>query len=313
MRTGVLLQVGNKARRIRFAHVDGIRKAVCLCDYFQLNNRAARQNRDHGQENGMYASVMKNSPQGKILAIGQDQHSDNVEYRDRTARISEAERVASIGRMACFISHDLRHPLSAIYANLEFLSCEDVLPSDRIELLHEMQEAVVVMTELIDSLLRFARGDGHNPLGYHHVGLAAERAVAAVRRHRAAHGVSIDVEILSLATAKINARRIESAIYNLLLNACQAAKPFNPEPKVTMVVEAIGPMICITVTDNGPGVPSSIRDTLFDPFVTCGKRDGLGLGLAIIREIAEEHLGSIQLKESAPGRTVFTLLIRTQA
>jgi signal transduction histidine kinase len=260
----------------------------------------------------MYGSVMKNSVRGKVLTIDQDQYSNSVEHQDRTTRLNEAERVASIGRMACFISHDLRHPLSAIYANLEFLSCKDVPPSDRIELLHEVQEAVVVMTELIDSLLRFARGDGHNPFGYHHVGLAAERAVAAVRRHRVAHGVAIDVEIVSLATAKINAKSIESAIYNLLLNACQAAKHFSPEPKVTMDVEAIGPTICITVTDNGPGVPSPIRDTLFDPFVTSGKHDGLGLGLAMVREIAEEHLGSIQLTESAPGRTVFTLLIRTQ-
>jgi len=169
---------------------------------------------------------------------------------------------------------------------------------------------VVAMTELIDSLLRFARGDGHNPFGHQHVGVAAERAVASERRHRAVRGVSIDVEIRSMATAKINARRIESAIYNLLLNACQAAQHFNPEPIVKMDVEAIGPMICITVTDNGPGVPSSILDTLFDPFVTCGKQEGLGLGLAMVREIAEEHLGSVQLMQSEPGKTVFTLLIR---
>lgn len=260
----------------------------------------------------MYASVMKNSARGKILTIGRDQQFESTEQMDRTARISEAERVASIGRMACFISHELRHPLSAIHANLEFLSCKEVLPDDRREILLEVQEAVVVMTETIDSLLRFARGDGHNPMAHHHVGLAAERAAAAVRRHRAARGVSIDVEIRSNATARINPRSIESAIYNLLLNACQAAQNFNPEPNVTMDVEAIGPIICIIVTDNGQGVPSSIRDTLFDPFVTCGKHDGLGLGLAMVREIAEEHLGSIQLTESEPGRTVFTLLIRTQ-
>jgi signal transduction histidine kinase len=212
--------------------------------------------------------------------------------------------------MACFISHDLRNPLSAIYANLEFLSCKEVLSSDRRELLDEVRESVVAMTDLIDSLLRFARGDGRNPLGHHNIGAATERAVTAVRRHRAAHGVSIDVEIRSIATAKINPRRIESAICNLLLNACQAAQHFNPQPKVTMDVDAIGPTICITVTDNGPGVPSSIRDTLFDPFVTSGKQEGLGLGLAMVREIAEEHLGSIQLTQSEPGKTVFTLLIR---
>jgi signal transduction histidine kinase len=259
----------------------------------------------------MYASVMKNSARAKVLTIEHDLFADSVRHKDRTLRVGEAERLASIGRMACFISHDLRHPLSAIHANLEFLVCKDA-PEDRTELLHEVQEALEVMNELIDSLLRFARGDGHNPFGHHHVGLVAEKAAVAVRRHRAARGVSIDVEIHFMPLAKINARRIESAIYNLLLNACQAAQHSNPEPKVTMDVEAIGPMICITVTDNGPGVPSSIGDTLFDPFVSCGKHDGLGLGLAMVREIAKEHFGSVQLTESQPGRTTFTLLIRTQ-
>jgi signal transduction histidine kinase len=257
----------------------------------------------------MYGTVMKNSVHGKILTIDQYQHPKSVKQRDRPARISEAERVASIGRMACSISHDLRHPLSAIYANLEFLSCKEVLPSDRAELLHEVQEAVAVMTDLLDSLLRFARGGGQNPFAYHHVGLAAERAVAAVKRHPAGRGVSIGLGIHSIAAANIDAKRLESAIYNLVLNACQAATPSNPDPKVSVDVEEIDTLIYITVADNGPGVPSSIRDTLFDPFVTCGKHDGLGLGLAMVREIAEEHDGSIYLMESEPGRTVFTLLI----
>ena len=96
----------------------------------------------------MYASVMKNSDHGKILTLAHDRYADSVGHNDRTLTIGEAERVASIGRMACFISHDLRHPLSIICANLEFLKSKDV-PSDRIEPLHEVQEAVEVMNDLI--------------------------------------------------------------------------------------------------------------------------------------------------------------------
>jgi hypothetical protein len=62
-----------------------------------------------------------------------------------------------------------------------------------------------------------------------------------------------------------------------------------------------------SASDNGPGIPASVRRTLFDPFVTAGKPTGTGLGLTLARRIAEEHGGSVCLVESNPGRTVFTL------
>jgi signal transduction histidine kinase len=67
--------------------------------------------------------------------------------------------------------------------------------------------------------------------------------------------------------------------------------------------------IYVTILDNGPGIPASIRRTLFDPFVTSGKRDGTGLGLTLAGQIAEEHGGSVWLVESKPGRTVFMLTL----
>lgn len=260
----------------------------------------------------MYGAVVKDSVRGRILAIDQDQPLHSVKHRDRSPKTDEIERMASIGRMACFISHDLRHPLSAIYANLEFLSFKETLPSDWTELLHEVQEAVTVMAELIDSLLRFARGGGQRPFADRDIGSTVERAVNVVRHHPAAREVSIALEILPTAPASIDAMQLESAIYNLVLNACQAATPSNPEPKVSVSVRGIGTITYIIVADNGPGVPSSIRETLFEPFVTCGKPEGLGLGLAMVREIAEELQGSVDLTESRPGRTVFTLRIGPQ-
>jgi signal transduction histidine kinase len=93
----------------------------------------------------------------------------------------------------------------------------------------------------------------------------------------------------------------------LLLNACQAATHSTRAPKVKVHLSEVGERIYVTILDNGPGIPASVRRTLFDPFVTAGKPNGTGLGLTLARRIAEEHGGSVCLEESNRGRTVFTL------
>jgi signal transduction histidine kinase len=109
------------------------------------------------------------------------------------------------------------------------------------------------------------------------------------------------------AKADIDARNLESAIYNLLLNACQAATRSTHVPDVKVLLREVDERIYVTISDNGPGVPASVRRTLFDPFVTAGKHNGTGLGLTLARRIAEEHGGSVRLEESDRERTVFTL------
>jgi signal transduction histidine kinase len=221
----------------------------------------------------------------------------------------EAERMSEIGRMACSISHDMRHSLSAIYANAELLERHDGSASARAELLLEIQEAVLAMTERIDSLLQFGSGR-NNPLVHEPVSLVIEKAVAAVKVHPDGWNVSIAVSKFPPAEADIDARNLESAIYNLLLNACQAATHSTHEPEVKVQLTEVDEWIYVTILDNGPGIPASVRRTLFDPFVTAGKPNGTGLGLALARRIAEEHGGSVCLEKSNPEGTVFTLSLR---
>jgi signal transduction histidine kinase len=223
------------------------------------------------------------------------------------SQLIEAERMSAIGRMACSISHDMRHSLTAIYANAEPLEHHDSCASTRAELLLEIQEAVLAMTERIDSLLQFGSSGRKIPLVHARVSLVVEKAVAAAKFHPDGRNVSITVGKFPPAGADIDARNLESAIYNLLLNACQAATRSTHVPEVTVDLTEVDERICVTISDNGPGIPASVRRTLFDPFVTAGKPNGTGLGLTLARRIAEEHGGSVRLVESNPERTVFTL------
>jgi signal transduction histidine kinase len=100
---------------------------------------------------------------------------------------------------------------------------------------------------------------------------------------------------------------LSSAVYNILLNACQAAR-LGPAPRsVQVTVTEDQRLVHIRVIDSGCGVPASIRQTLFQLFVSTDKINGIGLGLAIVDFIVKEHGGYVDLEESGPRRTVFAL------
>jgi len=227
--------------------------------------------------------------------------------RRAQSQLMEAERASAIGRMTCSISHDMRHWLSAIYANAEFLERHDRCANTRADLLLEIQEAVRAMTERIDALLQFARSGQNNPLVHECISLVVEKAVAAVKFHPDGWNVSITTGEFPQTKTVIDARNLESAIYNLLLNACQAATKSTHLPEVKVHLTETDEQIYVTILDNGPGTPASIRKTLFDPFVTAGKLNSTGLGLTLARRVAQEHGGSVCLEQSNPGKTVFTL------
>jgi signal transduction histidine kinase len=231
----------------------------------------------------------------------------NPTQRRAPSQLIEADRMSAIGSMACSISHDMRHSLTAIYANAEFLGSLDMCASTRASLLLEIQESVLAMTDRLDSLLRFGSSGRKNPLVHDRVSMVVEKAIAAVKSHPDGRNVPITVSKFPPVKADIDAGNLESAVYNLLLNACQAATRSTQEPEVKVRIEEVDERVYVTILDNGPGIPASIRRTLFDPFVTAGKPNGTGLGLTLARRIAEEHGGSVCLEVSNGERTVFTL------
>jgi signal transduction histidine kinase len=236
-----------------------------------------------------------------------------VELRRTQKELLDAERLATIGRMASSISHDLRHHLSAMYANAEFMSDSRIGSDERQGLLQEVRAAVHGMTDLLDSLLLFTQtGRALHP-EYTSIAFMIQRAVGMVRSHPGIKGVGITLTGLSSVEAWVDSRKLGRAIYNLLLNGCQAAKLGNPPPTVTLVLHADERVIRISIIDSGPGVPESIRQTMFLPFVSEGKESGIGLGLTLAQQIAEEHGGEVILGKTDEGWTVFAIVLQRKA
>ncbi len=222
----------------------------------------------------------------------------------------ESEQLATIGRMASSISHDLRHSLAAIVANSEFLCDGRLTSAQREELYQEVRTGVNQMTDLIDSLLEFARTrESMNPT-YASIGETVQRALQAVRLHPRHQGTLIEVHVNGQSSAWFDPRKLERALYNLLLNACEAAP--SKAGRVEVSVSRTDSALTISVSDNGPGIAAAIQDKLFHPFVSYGKENGTGLGLTVVQKIVQDHGGEVSVERTSDAHTVFRVTIPGQ-
>jgi signal transduction histidine kinase len=234
------------------------------------------------------------------------------------AKLIEGERQATIGRLASSISHDLRHYLSPIYANAEFLSSSTLSSEERAELLSEITESARGMTELLDAILTFSKTGIAVQLAPDSITAAVQRAMAMLQPHPDARGIAIKTCGLEELAGRIDGKELQRAVYNLLLNACQAARRSSSPPAIGVMLHREldpngNPVVAIRIRDNGEGVREEIALRLFEPFVSAGKESGIGLGLALVKRIVEAHGGSAGMRRIEDGahgwQTEFFLLI----
>jgi signal transduction histidine kinase len=223
----------------------------------------------------------------------------------------ETERVAAVGRAANSISHDLRHHLAALVANAEFLYEAQKLRLDRDEVYKEIQTASEQMTELLDSLRDLAREQRNISPVNASMDQCVRRAIDAARVRPELRDRDIRVHATGDMAGVFDPQKMERALLNLALNACEAAPIRNG--KISFDIVSTAETFEIRVSDNGPGIPVAIRNNLFDPFVSAGKPNGTGLGLAIVSKIISDHGGAVSVEStSASGTTFLVKLPRVQ-
>jgi signal transduction histidine kinase len=223
----------------------------------------------------------------------------------------ESERLATIGSMASSVSHDLRHYLAAVYANSEFLASDRLSTKERAEIFADIRAAVLGTTDMIESLLIFSRTGSSARRSPELMATLLERSAALVRAHPDAEHVALRTRYSDPVESAVlvDGKQIERAIFNLLLNACQAVRAPGEPPSVTAILETQEQLMVLNILDNGAGVPEKIRTSLFEPFVSDGKQKGTGLGLTLAHRIAVEHGGDVTLLSSRPGETIFQMKV----
>ena len=269
----------------------------------------SRSVRAFGVGDGKYRIPRYGTQEVRQLSTAFARMRNEIQQANRA--LLEAERLATIGRMASSVSHDLRHYLASVYANSEFLASDRLSTKERAEILADIRAAVLDTTDMIESLLIFSRTGASIRKLPELMAPLLEHTAALMRTHPDAEGVTLVTHYGDPAEteAVVDGKQIGRAIFNLLLNACQSARGIGTTASVVITLKKQGRDMIVNVTDNGPGVPEKIRRTLFEPFVSEGKQKGTGLGLTLAHCIAVEHGGGVVLLSSRPGETIFQMKV----
>ena len=217
--------------------------------------------------------------------------------------LAERERLASLGRMAATVAHEIKNPLSAIK------SIAQVMREDQ-QFNHEYERDLRLivgetdrLSQSVTQLLSFARKESaaEQPLS---VAELLHSVVHLFQANAREQGVSLECEIRSdaILTGKC-VSALRDAVSNLLLNALQATPSGG---QVKLLVDARDDELLIAVEDSGAGVPAELRERIWEPFFTTRQR-GTGLGLAIVRKRVQEVGGSALLVASNGRGAVFHL------
>jgi signal transduction histidine kinase len=224
----------------------------------------------------------------------------------------ETERVAALGRAASSISHDLRHYLAAIVANAEFLyEADDLIKINKSEVYEEIKTASTQMTDLIDSLRELSYRRSTISPEAANLSRVVRRSIDAIHSKPEFRSTHIVSTVPGDLEGVFDPKKLERAFFNLILNACEATDGGNAE--ITIDGAARDSIFEIRVRDNGPGIPASVRTTLFDPFVSFGKPNGTGVGLAIVSKIVTDHGGTVSVEQtSETGTSILVQIPRLQ-
>jgi len=219
------------------------------------------------------------------------------------------KRISSIGWLSTSIVHDLRNPLGTVCAGAEMLMELDLAPTQVKRLAANIHRAAGRMRELLADLASASCGNKSTfeICKIHDVIAAASEAVLPTAEKQS-------VRILNYVPGGIEIplvrSRMERVFFNLITNALEAM-PHGGEIRIGLRMAEN--CVLIEVEDTGPGIPHGIRDRLFEPFVTAGKDDGLGLGLALSRQTVLDHGGDIWIEPAEGAHFIIRLPLKGAA
>jgi len=226
-------------------------------------------------------------------------------------QVLHVEKMASLGKLAATVAHELNNPMSGIltYARLvkRGLGETPLSPGDLDEMRHHLtvvERECSRCGDVVRNLLQFARRNG-SELQEAALDDIIDRSLLLIRHHLEMHGVRLQTDV-SLRDTRVlcDPGQIQQALVALFVNAVEAMAETGDGDGELRVRLTDGPddTVVVEISDTGPGIPAELRSSIFEPFFSTKEdQSGVGLGLAVVYGIVERHGGDIDV-ESEPGR-----------
>jgi len=219
-----------------------------------------------------------------------------VRDRQLDSVLSRHQRLAALGEMAATLAHQIRTPLSSALLYASNAANQGLAANRRDELLGRAIGCLNDLEKLVSDMLGFARGAtaSNAPVALSDIALAVTNASHALLRPGQHLSVVAPPENAVVCGSR---EALVGAVLNLVTNALQAS---GPSASVRLETLITGSSAELRVTDNGPGVAPALRQRIFEPFFTT-RPEGTGLGLAVVRGVAEAHGGEIRVENADQG------------
>ena len=221
------------------------------------------------------------------------------------------DKMASLGRVAAGIAHEIRNPLSGINIYLNTLKKlhHQAGSEEKVEqILRHLQSASIKIESVIRRVMDFAKPT-EPKLTLTDINEPITDAINLTAVTMRKSGVNIETFLSNdLTRSYADKNLIEEIVLNLLNNAAEAMKTMEAGKKIVVASFAEDDQIIIRVSDSGPGVPPEIRDNILDPYFTT-KHEGTGIGLSLCHRIVTDHGGSLTVSDSEFGGAEFRIKI----
>jgi signal transduction histidine kinase len=236
-----------------------------------------------------------------------------LETRDQmdaaNRKLVQAEKLASIGRLAATIAHEIRNPLTSVKLNLQKVAESERLDDVEREHIGLSMEGAGQIEKFIKELLNFTRVADLSLVRFP-VEQVLEESIKLLRESLTRKAITVEKKYApGLPQVLVDGDKMRQVFLNVLRNAEEALEPGG---RITVTLDLAGDAghkkIRVRISDDGPGIPEKNRDVIFEPFFTT-KPSGFGLGLANARKIVEQHNGSIRLARPRGRGTSFVILI----
>lgn len=226
------------------------------------------------------------------------------ELESSQKNLERAAKLAVVGEMAAAMSHEVRTPLGILRSSANVLQREPQLSKEGHEVLGFIISETERLNNLVSSLIDAARP---RLPAFTEVNLSALaiKCIAMLSAQAQTKNVQLDCHADQDYLIKADSEQMTQVLMNLLINAIQMLPNHG---KVEVGITALQDTIQLTISDNGPGIPAGSQAQIFEPFFT-QRAGGVGLGLAVVRQIVHAHQGEISYSPSQQGGAQFTITL----